>query len=143
MSRTLQSLGQLARQAVVAAEQQGGANAGKQLMQKRTFYPERYSPRQFSREKPVDTSALWWQKNAYIEALYKRRDTLEKEFSWTGRNTFELSYFIGGLTVLFYGLSLFGIRSADRQSNYPLRNFVGHPSPGQNLFVTPDEREFY
>lgn len=126
----------LAKQALAQAEEQCIPQ-----MQKRFIYPERYSPRQFNREKPIDTSVLWWQKNAYVEALYKRRDGLEKEFVWNTRNTFELTYFIGGITALFYGLSLFGIRSADRQSGYPKRNFLGHPQ--NNTFVNPDEREFY
>jgi hypothetical protein len=108
---------------------------------KRSYYPERYSPRQFSKEKPLDTSALWMRKNAFIEAWYWRRDHLEREFSWTARNTFELSYLIVGMTALFYGLSLFGLRSADRQSGYPQRNVLFHPSG--NVFVLPDEREFY
>ena len=135
--RTMRSVGQLAKQALAAAEEQ----AAGQLQKNRGMYTERYSPKQFSKTKPVDTSALWMQKNKYIEDLVKRRDTLEKEYAWTGRNTFELAYFIGGGTALFYGLSLFGIRSADRASGYPARNFIGHPQP--NAFVAPDEREFY
>ncbi|KAG1666678.1 hypothetical protein FOA52_013590 [Chlamydomonas sp. UWO 241] len=139
MSRSLRSLGTLARQALVAAEESAGSaisSGGR-----RGMYSERYSPKQFSRETPADHGALYWQKNQYIEALYKRRDTLEKEFAWTGRNTFELTYFIGGGVALFYALALFGIRSADRQSGYPQRNFVGHHAP--TWFVAPDEREFY
>lgn len=101
----------------------------------------RYSPNQFGRQKPADTSLLWMRKNPYVEALYWRRDHLEREFSWTSRNTFELTYFIGGITALFYGLSVFGLRSADRQSGYPQRNILFHPT--NNAFVNPDEREFY
>lgn len=128
------------RQTMALMEEQAGTTGLCPTM-RRMYNTERYAPRQFGRDAPVDPGALWWQKNQYIEALYKRRDTLEKEFAWTGRNTFELAYFIGGLTAMFYGLSLFGIRSADRQSGYPQRNFVGHPAP--NAFVLPDEREFY
>ncbi len=58
------------------------------------------------------------------------------------RNTFELSYFIAGITGLFYALSVFGLRSADRQSNYPERNILFHAST-KSAFVNPDEREFY
>lgn len=135
----LQCVGRMARQALSAAEEQSGSAFGQQLRQMAT--ESRYSPRIFSREKPVDPSAMWVGKSPYIEALYWRRDHLEREFSWNRRNTFELAYFIGGITALFYGLSLFGIRSADRQSGYPQRNFLGHPSG--NGFVNPDEREFY
>ena len=71
----------------------------------------------------------------------QRRDHLEREFAWTRRNTFELTYFIGGITALFYGLSLFGLRSADRQSGYPERNVLFHAT--NNTFVLPDERDFY
>ena len=71
----------------------------------------------------------------------QRRDHLEREFAWTRRNTFELTYFIGGITALFYGLSLFGLRSADRQSGYPERNVLFHAT--SNTFVLPDERDFY
>ena len=135
--RTLQSVGKLARQALAQAEQEQGTS----LMTKRFFYPERYSPRQYAPEKPVDPSALWWHKSAYVEAWYWRRDNLQREFAWNTRNTFELSYFIGGITALFYALSVFGVRSADRQSGYPTRNILFHPA--DNTFVNPDEREFY
>mmetsp|Transcript_43374 Transcript_43374/g.130069 ORF Transcript_43374/g.130069 Transcript_43374/m.130069 type:complete len:141 (-) Transcript_43374:341-763(-) len=140
MARNFHSIGQMVRHAAAVAEEQA-VSTGLGATMRRTFYTERYSPRQFSRDKPLDPGALWWQKNQYIEALYKRRDTLEKEFAWTQRNTFELVYFLGGGTALFYGLALFGIRSADRQSGYPERNFLGHYAP--NSFVLPDEREFY
>jgi hypothetical protein len=107
MSRSLRTLGTLARQGLMAAEEAaagsgiaavGGRQQGTTIAKQQVRgYMERYSPKQFSRESPVDPGALYWQKSQYIEALYKRRDTLEKEFAWTGRNTFELAYFIGAV----------------------------------------------
>ena len=138
-NRTLQGLGRMARQTLIQTEQEQGSTA--QMLTKRFFYPDRYSPRQFAKDKPLDPSALWWHKSAFVEAWYWRRDHLEREFSWNTRNTFELSYFIGGITALFYALSVFGVRSADRQSGYPKRNILWHPT--DNTFVCPDEREFY
>ena len=137
-SRTLACLGRFARQALAHAEHEQGAS---QLTTKRFFYPERYSPRPFAKDKPIDPSALWWHKSAYVEAWVWRRDHLEGEFSWNTRNTFELTYFIGGITALFYALSVFGIRSADRQSGYPKRGILFHAA--DSGFVNPDEREFY
>ncbi len=51
---TLQCLGRMARLALT--EQEQGAS---QLLTKRFFYPERFSPRQFAKDKPIDPSALW------------------------------------------------------------------------------------
>jgi len=136
-SRALACLGRFARQAMQTTEQGASAN---QLTTKRFYYPERYSPRQFDREKPVDASALWWHKSAFVEAWVWRRDNLEREFSWNTRNTFELTYFIGGMTALFYALSIFGLRSADRQSGYPKRSVMFHDATN---FTNPDERDFY
>jgi hypothetical protein len=84
---------------------------------------------------------MWIGKNPYIEALYWRRDHLEREYQWNQRNTFEMVYFLGGISVLMYSLSLFGMRSSDRVSGYPKRNFLFHA--GDGTFVNPDEREFY
>ena len=67
--RTLQSLGKVARQALTQAEQEQGS----QLMTKRFFNPERYSPRQFAQNKPVDPSALWCDTAIYAWARHDGR----------------------------------------------------------------------
>mmetsp|Transcript_8544 Transcript_8544/g.21276 ORF Transcript_8544/g.21276 Transcript_8544/m.21276 type:complete len:157 (-) Transcript_8544:418-888(-) len=101
----------------------------------------RYTPNQYGRTKPMDRSGTWVPKNPYIEAWVYRRDKFEKEFSWTNRSTIEALYYIGGLTVGFYALSVWATRHSDARNNYPKRNLLGAET--NTGFVLPDEREWY
>lgn len=100
----------------------------------------RYTPNQYGRVKPMDRSGTWVPKNPYIEAWVYRRDKFEKEFSWTTRSTFETIYFIGGMGLCFYVMSVFAQRHSDARNNYPKRNLLGAES--NTGFVLPDEREW-
>lgn len=131
MSRSLRQLAQLAKQ------------VAKQAGEQRTFVTEtgsRYTPNQYGRTKPMDRSGTWIPKNPFIESWVYRRDKFEKEFSWSARNTFELAYYIGGITVGFYALSVWTTRHSDARNNYPKRELLG--SASNTGFVLPDEREW-
>jgi hypothetical protein len=137
---TLQEAGSAAGGCQASSAQ--GSSSGTQTLLRlaHTETGARYSPNQYSRVRPLDRSATWLQKNPYIEALVYRRDKLEREFTWSFRNTLELGYYIGGLTVGFYALAVFTIRQADAANGYPKRDMLFAPS--KTGFYLPDERDW-
>ncbi len=148
MSRVARSLvGRLAQQAsALLAEGQSASSsssAGASGVLRRFNHSDvsaHYSPKQFSKEKPFDKSAAWVLKNPYIEAWVVRRDKMERELSWTARNTFELSYWVIGVSVALYGFSVFTIRHSDSRNHYPKRDML-LASTGTG-FLLPDERDW-
>lgn len=127
----------MARQALKQTESQGST-----LQQQRGYMGgPQYSPKQFSRESPVDRSSTVIPKNPYIEAWAWRRDNLEREFSWNGRHTFEAAYFIVGFSTAVYFMSAWAVRHSDRRSGLPRREMLF--SDRGTTFFLPDEREFY
>lgn len=134
MARTLRSLGTLARLALQEAEASG-------LQQQQQRFMSRYSPKQYSKDAPMDKSGTWIPKNPHIEAWYYRRDRFEREFSWSSRNTFEIAYYLMGVSVGIFYLSKWMMRHNDSRAGYPSREVLfDHTGTG---FVSPDEREFY
>ncbi len=133
MSRSaLRALGRMARQAfaedsaVVKQQRRGMAD---------------YSPAQYGKATPLDRSTTYIPQNPYIEAWVWRRDHFEREFVWNKRTTFEVGYFLFGITAGFYALSVFMVRSSDERSGYKKRTMLGAET--DTGFVLPDEREFY
>ena len=132
------AVGGLVRQLLKSCE---GAVAQKQKQQQRSFFSNRYSPKQFSRDTPSDKSSAAVPKDPFYEAWVWRRDHFENEFAWNARSTFEAFYFLGGFTVAMYSMGIMMARSADKRSGYPRREMLGAESGTD--FNVPDEREFY
>lgn len=144
----VRGLGKLARQALAESSE---AAAGKRHASSGghgapTSFPTptqtgaRYSPNQFSKAAPMDRSGTWIPKNPFIESWVYRRDKFEKEFSWNLRTSVELFYYVGGITVGFYALSVWATRHTDARNNYPKRELLF--SESKTGFVLPDEREW-
>mmetsp|Transcript_1302 Transcript_1302/g.2094 ORF Transcript_1302/g.2094 Transcript_1302/m.2094 type:complete len:142 (+) Transcript_1302:41-466(+) len=138
-SKLLQGLGQLARQAMTESSKACGSQSG--AMRSINSASGRYTPNQFSKDRPMDKAAHWVPKNPFIESWAYRRDKFEREFSWSMRNAFELCYFVGGISVGFYALGVWTVRNADTRNGYPERDFLWANS--KTGFRLPDEREWY
>ena len=141
MASRLRVLGRLARQALAETSE---TSSPSMMLQQRMAHGEaaRYSPKSFSKEKPIDRGSAWVGKNPYVEAWVWRRDHFEREFSWNFRNTVEIAYYVVGISVGFYALSVFCVRSSDARSGYPKRHML-FAETKDKAFVLPDEREFY
>lgn len=127
--------------ALAAAKQQPGAP--RRLMSSLDKPGGRYTPNIYGKEAPKDRSFGFIVNNPFIDAWAYRRDKLEKEWSWTLKNTFEFTWFVLGGFGAAYWLSLWSLNNSDRRSHYPQRAWMIEGQMNPKAWVVPDERDFY